>query len=71
MIIIGGKYSSNTKELYNISHDSCLSSHHIEDENDIDFSWFDGKEFCGISAGASTPDWIIQNVINSIQRSVN
>ena len=71
MVIIGGKNSSNTKELYNISHDSCLSSHHIEDENDIDFSWFDGKEFCGISAGASTPDWIIQNVINSIQRSVN
>lgn len=70
MIIIGGKNSSNTKELYSISHDNCSNSHHIEDENDIDFSWFEGREFCGISAGASTPDWIIQNVINAIQKSV-
>ena len=71
MIIIGGKNSSNTKELYNISYDNCLNSYHIEDENDLDFSWFDGKKHCGISAGASTPDWIIQNVINAIEKSVN
>ncbi len=71
MIIIGGKNSSNTKQLFSISHDDCQDSYHIEDENDIDFSWFDGKEFCGISAGASTPDWIIQNVIDAIQKEVN
>jgi len=71
MIIIGGKNSSNTKELYSISHDNCSNSHHIEDETELDFSWFEGREFCGISAGASTPDWIIQNVINAIQKSVN
>jgi len=71
MIIIGGKNSSNTKELYSISHDNCNNSHHIEDENDLDFLWFKNKQFCGISAGASTPDWIIQNVINAIQKSVD
>lgn len=71
MIIIGGKNSSNTKQLSSISHDYCANSHHIEDENDLDYSWFKDKKFCGISAGASTPDWIIQNVINSIQKSVN
>jgi len=71
MIIIGGKNSSNTKELYSISHDKCANSYHIEDENDLDFSWFENKTFCGISAGASTPDWIIQNVINAIQERVN
>ena len=70
MIIIGGKNSSNTKQLFSISHDDCQDSYHIEDENDIDYSWFENKEFCGISAGASTPDWIIQNVINSIQKNV-
>jgi 4-hydroxy-3-methylbut-2-enyl diphosphate reductase len=70
MIIIGGKNSSNTKQLYSISHDDCQDSYHIEDETDIDFSWFDGKKFCGISAGASTPDWIIQNVIDAIQKNV-
>jgi len=71
MIIIGGKNSSNTKQLFNISEDFCSCSYHIEDENDLDFEWFKNKEFCGISAGASTPDWIIQNVVNSIQNNIN
>jgi 4-hydroxy-3-methylbut-2-enyl diphosphate reductase len=71
MIVIGGKNSSNTKQLFSISHDYCRDSYHIEDENDLDYSWFKDKEFCGISAGASTPDWIIQNVVNSIQDNIN
>ena len=70
MIIIGGKNSSNTKQLFNISHENCPDSYHIEDENELDFSWFDGKRLCGISAGASTPDWIIQNVVNKIEQSL-
>ena len=71
MIIIGGKNSSNTKQLFSISHDDCQDSYHIEDENDIDFAWFKNKEFCGISAGASTPDWIIQNVVNAIEKNIH
>lgn len=70
MLIIGGKNSSNTKQLFSISHDDCSDSYHIEDESDIDFSWFKDKKFCGISAGASTPDWIIQNVVKSIEANV-
>ena len=71
MIIIGGKNSSNTKQLFSIAQDNRKDSYHIEDENDLDFSWFNNKKFCGISAGASTPDWIIQNVVNSIEENVN
>jgi len=70
MIIIGGKNSSNTKQLFNIAHENCPDSYHIEDENEIDMSWFEGKKLCGISAGASTPDWIIQNVVNAIQEKI-
>jgi len=69
MIIIGGKNSSNTKQLFSISNDNCKNSYHIEDENDLDYDWFKDKKFCGISAGASTPDWIIQNVVNLIQKN--
>lgn len=69
MIIIGGKNSSNTKQLFSIAKDYCQDSFHIEDENDLDYSWFANKIFCGISAGASTPDWIIQNVVNSIKEN--
>lgn len=71
MIVIGGKNSSNTKQLFSISSDNCVDSYHIEDENDLDLSWFKEKKFCGISAGASTPDWIIQNVVDSIQKNLN
>jgi len=71
MVIIGGKNSSNTKELYSIAKENCPDSYHIEDEKEIESSWFLDKAFCGISAGASTPDWIIQNVINAIQKDVN
>ena len=71
MIVIGGKNSSNTKQLFSIAQDNCKDSYHIEDEKDLDFSWFDSKELCGISAGASTPDWIIQNVVDSIEKNIN
>jgi len=71
MIVIGGKNSSNTKQLFSISKENCNESYHIEDEKELDTSWFLDKKHCGVTAGASTPDWIIQNVINSIEKSIN
>jgi len=67
MIIIGGKHSSNTKQLHSICKRDCKESYLIENEQELDPSWFEGKELCGISAGASTPDWVVQNVINKIE----
>ncbi|HHD79300.1 MAG TPA: 4-hydroxy-3-methylbut-2-enyl diphosphate reductase [Epsilonproteobacteria bacterium] len=67
MIVIGGKHSSNTKQLHSICKRDCEDSYLIENEQELESSWFDGKALCGISAGASTPDWIVQNVINKIQ----
>lgn len=67
MIVIGGKNSSNTKQLHSIAKDNCTDSYHIESQNDLRDEWFSGKNFCGISAGASTPDWIINDVIEKIQ----
>ena len=67
MIIIGGKHSSNTKMLHSISKNDCQDSYLIENEKELENSWFNNKNFCGISAGASTPDWIVQNVISAIQ----
>jgi len=71
MIVIGGKHSSNTKMLHSISQNDCLDSYLIENESELRESWFKNKELCGISAGASTPDWIVQNVINKIQKIVD
>jgi len=68
MVIIGGKNSSNTKQLLNISKESCDDSYLIEDENELDTSWFKNKKLCGVTAGASTPDWIIQSVVSKIEK---
>ncbi len=67
MIVIGGKHSSNTKQLHSIAKNYCNDSYLIENESELEADWFDGKELCGISAGASSPDWIVQNVVDRIQ----
>ncbi len=66
MIIIGGKNSSNTKQLFNIASEHCKDSYHIEDVENLQKEWFYGKKHCGISAGASTPEWIIKKVTDTI-----
>jgi len=68
MIIIGGKNSSNTKQLYLISKENCNESYLIENENELKAEWFKNKNLCGVSAGASTPEWLIQNIINKIKQ---
>jgi len=67
MIVIGGRHSSNSKMLHSICEQECKESYLIENETELDADWFKDKKLCGISAGASTPDWIIQNVVNKIQ----
>jgi len=71
MIVIGGKHSSNTKQLHSICLRDCEHSYLIENEKELKASWFEDKNFCGISAGASTPDWIVQNVITAIKQMKN
>ena len=68
MIVIGGKNSSNTKQLLTIAQDYCKNSYQIEDEKELNLNWFKDKKLCGVTAGASTPDWIIQIVIQNIQK---
>jgi len=67
MIVIGGKNSSNTKQLYAICKNYCQDSYLLENEKDLKDAWFQDKKLCGISAGASTPDWVVQNVIDRIE----
>ena len=70
MIVIGGKNSSNTKQLHSICLESCPNSYLIENETELDNLWFLNKKLCGVTAGASTPDWIIQQVVDKIE-SIN
>jgi 4-hydroxy-3-methylbut-2-enyl diphosphate reductase len=67
MIIIGGKHSGNTQRLYQISKALNPNTYHIETADELQRQWFENKENIGVSAGASTPDWIIQEVVNKIK----
>lgn len=67
MVVIGGKNSSNTKQLFDICKANCADSYLVESCDDIDVAWFKNKDFCGVTAGASTPDWIISKVVQKIR----
>ncbi len=67
MIIIGGKNSGNTTRLYRIAKSLNPNSHHIETEGELKEEWFENAKRVGVSAGASTPKWIIERVVNRIR----
>ena len=66
MIIIGGKNSGNTTRLYKIAKSLNDRSYHIETEKELKREWFENAKTVGVSAGASTPKWIIDKVVNRI-----
>ena len=61
MIVIGGKNSGNTRRLFQICS-NIVETYHIENVDEIEKNWFNNKQKIGITAGASTPDWIIENI---------
>ena len=66
VIIVGGKNSSNTKQLFNIAKANC-EAYLIESEDELKKEWFLNKNLCGISAGASTPEWLVEKIISKIK----
>ncbi|PIU83662.1 MAG: 4-hydroxy-3-methylbut-2-enyl diphosphate reductase [Elusimicrobia bacterium CG06_land_8_20_14_3_00_38_11] len=68
VVIIGGKNSANTKRLASISKKIQKKTYHIETARDLKNKWLKDVEYVGIVAGASTPDWIIKEVIRKIKK---
>ncbi len=68
MVVIGGFNSANTCRLLEICREIQPRTHHIETASEIKPEWFTGIEAIGITAGASTPKWIIDEVINKIEQ---
>ena len=63
MVVIGGRNSSNTTRLFEISKVDCENSHHVESATEIDPGWFEGCKTVGVTAGASTPGKQIEEVV--------
>jgi len=67
MIVIGGKNSANTTRLYNICN-KITCAYHIESAKELKPEWLNKKEVVGITAGTSTPEWVIRSVVRSIRK---
>lgn len=63
MVVVGGKNSANTRKLASLCHASGTRTYHIEEAGQLDPAWFQGVKVAGLTAGASTPDWIIEEVM--------
>ena len=67
MIVVGGKNSANTGRLAQVCSEQGCPTYHIETAAELDTAAFRGMHHIGITAGASTPDWIIQEVIEIME----
>ena len=69
MVVIGGHHSSNTQKLVQVAarHTKAVS---VETAADLDPEWFKGMQTVGVTAGASTPSPIIEEVLNSMSEEI-
>ena len=69
MVVIGGYNSSNTHKLADVAAERLGpdNTHHIETAQELKQDWFNGKTHVGVTAGASTPDYLIQEVVKAIE----
>lgn len=68
MVVLGGRNSSNTTKLYEICKSNCLNTIHVENSGEIPDNIINSNKIktIGVTAGASTPDWIIKEAISKM-----
>ncbi|MBI3990734.1 MAG: 4-hydroxy-3-methylbut-2-enyl diphosphate reductase [Candidatus Omnitrophica bacterium] len=66
ILVIGGKNSANTRRLFQICRETGVETHHIERSGQLRAEWFKNKSRIGIASGASTPDWLVEDVLSKI-----
>lgn len=67
MLVIGGRNSANTTRLARICSELQSATYHIETASDIEEEWVAQVAAIGITAGASTPEWIIREVVEKLR----
>ena len=68
MIVIGGYNSANTRRLAEVCKELQPRTHHIEMAQQLAPAWFEAVELVGVTAGASTPKWLIDEVMERIRQ---
>ena len=69
VVVVGGKQSGNTRRLAQIAGETGKKSFHIEDIDELDMARLKGVDSVAITAGASTPNWIIRKAFQTIERN--
>jgi len=67
MLVVGGRNSANTSRLADVCKLAGKATHHIEVADEIQTSWLEGAEKVGVTAGASTPDWVLEGVLKKLE----
>jgi len=67
MIVVGGKNSANTTQITVLSKSICDKVYHIETADELQDEWLKGVENVGVTGGASTPQWIIDDVVEKLK----
>ena len=65
-LVVGGKKSANTRRLRELCAAEGIPAYHIETAQEIEPEWLEGKDVVGITGGASTPDWILEEVARCV-----
>ena len=68
MLVLGGRDSANTRKLVEITDDAGVPTKWIEHAGELDKEWLLKKESIGIAAGGSTPDWLIKELIQKLNK---
>lgn len=67
MLVIGGKKSANTTRLAEIGKNQGVKTYHVETKDQLKYKWFYPEGKVGIASGASTPDWITNEIIDKLK----
>jgi (E)-4-hydroxy-3-methyl-but-2-enyl pyrophosphate reductase len=67
MVVVGGKESGNTRRLAKISEEAGIPTFHVETEKDLDLEELYRYSVVGVTAGASTPNWLILKVVDRLK----
>jgi len=67
MFVLGGLHSANTRKLAELCKKYNLQTFHLQNWEELDISMLSGKNIAGVTAGASTPDWIIAEFVKNLK----
>jgi 4-hydroxy-3-methylbut-2-en-1-yl diphosphate reductase len=68
VLVVGSRTSSNANRLVEVARSSGAEAYLIDDESDLDEGWLEGHETVGLTAGASSPDLLVDRVVDRLAR---